>query len=604
MKTIISFIILVSVSCLSWGAKAQGGIANIRQSDGTCINVIAFGDEDFHYATTTDDVVLYHVGTDYFIANISSNGVLSPTSQLAHEKNLRSSEENKLIAEQNISALYSNYSSIALKARMKREPIRMQSTYFPHTGTPTALVILVEFADTVFSLDQPKVVFNKYLNAKFLTSEDGTVSSNYGSVANYFEDMSFGSFRPKFDVYGPVKLKDSLKVYGLPGKSDNVDKLIPDACNAVKDSVDFSKYDEDGDGYVDLVYIIYAGYSESISHNSTECIWPKSGTISLDTSYNGKKICRYGVNNELIGYPGAFSKPPYKRCNGIGLFCHEFSHCLGLPDLYCTWNSPNIPTLEYWDLMDGGEYCKNGYSPCTYSAWEREALGWMKIDSLTSSQTITLKPIEDGGVAYKIMNDKDAKRNEYYIVENRQKKGWNKSNFGHGMLVYHVDYDANAFSLESNSVNNTLNHPRMTLISADGEVLSYYKIKSTNADGIVITDSMYKADMKGDPFPGIKNTRCLTDTSKYASIVYTGNYLSKPILDIQEDTLGTDDYASITFKFYTSNSIITGIQNPIYNIPEENSDNIYTVDGVMVGSDLTKLKKGIYIRNRRKIVIR
>ena len=604
MKKVAAIILSLLITGLAWASKANTMKFLIRQGDNTCVYVTTFGDENFHYATTVDGVILYHSGNNYYVANINDDGILSSTNQLVHEKSQRTETECLLVAQQNKDAFYSHADNTVQNAKAKREAITYNSSLFPHTGTPKAMVILVDFTDTIFSFDNPRLVFDKYLNANTLSSADGSVSSNYGSVAQYFSDMSFGTFVPKFDIYGPVRLQHPLAYYGL---NEDMQSFIPDACDAIKDSVDFSQYDQDGDGNVDLVYVIYAGYSETWSPNSSECLWPKSGVIYPSNTYNNKNIRRYGICNELQAYPGAFSTAPYKRCNGIGLFCHEFSHCLGLPDIYCTLSNSSTTnidiiktnqTLEYWDLMDGGEYCKNGYCPCSYSSWEREALGWMNIDTLKSSKQVTLKPVQDGGTAYRIMNEEDASGHEYYIVENRQKRGWNRYDYGHGMLVYHVDYDETAFS--TNSVNNTFNHPRMTLIAADGQVLNYYTIGDKNSLGITITEDMYLKDMSGDPFPGTSNNRYLTDTSKVASVVYTGGYMNKSIIEINEDTVGTDNFATVTFNFLCNTS---GITSPIIEEENKNSNRIYTIDGLYIGTDVNKLKKGIYIRNRQKIII-
>jgi len=177
-----------------------------------------------------------------------------------------------------------------------RKEVPTGTRLFPHTGTPKALVILVEFQDTLFSVDNPKETFDRYLNAEDLSGYSN-LKKNSGSVAQYFSDMSGGTFRPQFDVVGPVRLSHNLKYYG-EGQNDKISYLLPDACKAVDDSVNFADYDQDGDGYVDLVYIIYAGYAASWTGNSTDCIWPKSGALSAGT-YDGVKIYRYGVGNEV-----------------------------------------------------------------------------------------------------------------------------------------------------------------------------------------------------------------------------------------------------------------------------------------------------------------
>ena len=359
MKKTITIIISLLITCLTWGSKANTMKFLFKQGDGTSVYIRIFGDETFHYATTLDGVILYHSGTNYYVANINDTGDLTPTNQLVHEKSERTEVENVLIAQQNKEAFYSRWDNTTQNSKPKREAVLYDSSLFPHTGKPRAMVILVDFTDTIFSLNNPRQVFDKYLNATTLSSADGSVSSNYGSVAKYFSDMSFGTFVPKFDIYGPVHLQHTLAYYGL---NEDMAHFIPDACNAIKDSVDFSQYDQDGDGYVDLVYIIYAGYSASWGQNSEECLWPKSGTIYPSSTYNGKNIRRYGICNELQAYPGAYATAPYKRCNGIGLFCHEFSHCLGLPDLYCTLESSSTTNINIIKTNQTLEYLgSNGW---------------------------------------------------------------------------------------------------------------------------------------------------------------------------------------------------------------------------------------------------
>ena len=124
--------------------------------------------------------------------------------------------------------------------------------------------------------------------------------------------------------------------------------------------------------------------------------------------------------------------------------------------------------------MDDGEYTANGWCPTAYTAWEREAMGWMEIEELQDAQQVTLKNIDEDGKAYRIYADKEKSTNEYYIIQNIQNKRWNSKLGGHGMMMYHVNYDAQAFSLGGNRVNNIKGKPRMTVIPADGLLFSSY----------------------------------------------------------------------------------------------------------------------------------
>lgn len=581
-------------------AKAHSLPVKVTQSDGTQLTVICHGDEDFNYYTTIDGVILHQTGKDFYIAAINENGERISTGQLAHNKEMRSDVETELAVRQNREMFYKKAEALKKKAKLMRELIQGGTRFFPHTGKPRTLVILAEFSDTPFRINSPKEAFDEYLNAEGELKDYGNYNyKNYGSVRKYFKDMSFGQFEPQFDVYGPVKLDNTLAYYGedTGNRTDRMDRLIPDVCKAADGLVDFSQYDADNDGYVDLVYVIYAGYAQSVSGNSSDCIWPKSGTTSMNETFDNKKIYRYGVSNELSDTPDK----NYTRINGIGLFCHEFSHTMGMPDLYATitaYQDVDNQQLEYWSIMDSGTYTANGRVPTAYTAWEREAFGWLEIGTLENKGSISLPTIDNGGKAYRIMNGNDNTGNEYLIVQNIQQEGWNSQQLGHGMLVFHVDYDANAFNISQNRVNNTLGHPRMTIIPADGRLMTQASALKESTTGVSAA-TLYKSSLAGDPFPGIKGVTSLTDEAPYTPLVYTSQPLNKPLLNIKENT----ETGIVTFDFIEAGDP-TGIEMPAAASPESADKRIFSIDGRFAGTDKGCLKKGIYISNGKKIVVR
>lgn len=569
MRRLALIAVSMFVCIATWGVKVHPGPALITQSDGTEIMVYAYGDCDNHWYTTADGVLLYHEGYNYYVAKVDADGKLMPTKQLAHEMTQRSAAEVKLVKAQNRKLFYDKKKETSARLAPRKEPVENDETLFFHTGSPKALAILAEFTDSVFKDSDPKSVFEQYLNADVIdnTVGNGTVGRNYGSVKKYFSDMSFGTFTPQFDIYGPYQMSQKLKYYG-DGDKDRMDRLIPEVCQLADADIDFSQYDQNNDGKVDLVYIICAGYSASWTQNSSDCIWPKSGSAAnygkTDFGiYDGKGVYRFGVHTELNAYPGAFTQP--YRINGVGLFCHEFSHCIGLPDIYPTDKAAQTalnPAMENWDLMDGGEYVYNGYYPTEYTAWEREAMGWFTIDTLktTHKGSVTVSNINNGGKAYRIVNENSEGGKEYLILQYLENKGWNtrlpgltKNSEGrnvqlqcNGMLVSHVEYDAAAFSLSSgtpsilpNSVNNVIGHSRFTIIPADGEYISSYD--KNNKD-------IYTLSMAGDPFPGTSNT-----TELLSIPWYTGEDVSKPLLNITENTSSTN--SGVTFDYIVPNDV-------------------------------------------------
>ena len=601
MKKKLLFIFSLMLMAVStWAAKAHPEPATITQSDGSKLTVLAYGDEDFHWYTTTDGVLLSHVGYDYFVAAIDEQGDLSPTHQLAHEKAQRSLQETAIIAMQahRLAAFNSRKNEeIQNIAAARKIPVGTPSTpYFPHTGTPKAMVILVQFPDLSFSVSDPMRSFNDYLNGEGSLPDYGLREDrNYGSVAQYFTDMSQGMFTPQFDIFGPVTLQNSWTYYGKNsgGKDMHSDDLVKEACQAIADTVDFSKYDSNGDKRVDLVYIIYAGYAESISGNSSDCIWPKSGTMSGGT-YNGISVSRYGINNELNYGPNhKFKEEPYKRINGIGLFCHEFSHTLGLPDMYPTTASAmavDNQTMEYWDLMDSGEYTDNGYTPTPYTPWEREVMEWTQLEELTDTAQLVIGE----GQFYKISSEDNS---EQVILQNIQNTGWYSKMPDHGLIVYRVDY-TNANGQPRTSVNlgdypnNTAGKPGMTIIPADGLIINYYRIYAKEEDKSDATPYSYQEwqySHMEDLYPGDSNV------SEILQFKLNRSTLEKPLYNITEkDNLITLDYLK--------DFVAAGIDAPVLPSRNDGQDMFFDLSGRKIASQ--SLPKGIYINNGKKFVVK
>ena len=590
----ITFALMGIVS--GFAAKAYSGIVTVTQSDGTELNVRIYGDEHFNWLTTEDGVLLVQEGNNYYIAETTSYGTLKATSYIAHNANKRVPAEIKAIKKQDLS----RFRSYAIK---KASPTKAMGTgnsgvkYFPHSGSPKALVILVEFSDTPFqSGEKAKNVFKHFLKGKtedalpdgyeaYTGSYKNDYLRNKGSVADYFYDMSKGTYTPQFDVVGPYKLNHPSLYYGQ-GDKDNTQALVSDACKAADGDVDFSEYDADGDGMVDLVYIIYAGYPASMSGNPND-IWPKSGTGDFGT-YDGKKVSRFGVHAEL-NFGLELNQKNGFLLSGIGLFCHEFSHTLGLPDLYPTVDASKVDNQnpEMWDLMDGGEYTYNGgYCPTPYSPWEMDVMGWASpVELGDDAKQVKLNSYFTERTAYKINGEND----EYLLIQNIQKGGWWNgiaNVYNRGMLIWRIDYGTKDVNLFDNP-NNTLGKPKVMIVPADGYVISDYN----HGDGKQWTDKQYKESLQADPFPGT------TKRTELLSVELNNSTLKKPFYNIKE----TDD-GVITFDYLKDYA--TGIDQTLADKETEKNQSIFSLDGRYLGNDASKLTKGIYIIGKKKVVIK
>lgn len=606
MKKILLSITFALMGIVSgFAAKAHTALTTITQSDGSQLTIRLHGDEHYSWYSTTDDVLLVQVGKNYYVAQVEEDGTLKATPQLAHNAGERGTVEEQVINNQNKEKFLN---SLNAEPQALAKPFgEVYPAYFPHTGSPKALVILVEFQDVKFKTSNPVATFTHYL--KGAEGEDAPEANkayvkgmvNYGSVSQYFNDMSQGQFKPQFDIVGPVTVSKNSAYYGGNiGKATDVNfaQMIAEACKSVSDKVNFADYDQNNDGYVDLVYVIYAGYSESINGNSSDCLWPKSGTNAFYEpgtnnllKLNGKRICRYGINNELNATPTVEEEKfnGMKLLNGIGLFCHEFSHTMGLPDLYPTVKASRVDNQnpEYWDLMDGGEYTYSGYFPTPYSPWEMDVMGWTApIELGDEAKQVSLNSYASDRTAYKINGEND----EYLLIQNIQTDGWwrgiTKAFNTTGMLVWRIDYPYTTVSLD-NRLNNEIGKPNVMIVPADGYVISDYN----HGDGKRWTDKDYNLSLQADPFPGTKNV------TELLSVELNNSTLKKPFYNIKE----TDD-GVISFDYLKDYA--TGIDQTLADKDTEKNPSIFSLDGRYLGNDASKLTKGIYIIGKKKVVIK
>lgn len=534
MRRYTLLLVMLLVAVVAYAVPAHRMQKKVKQSDGTELTVVLAGDEALHFYTTLDGKPLVkEVNGDYSYAMFSSEGKFVSTQCLAHDKNVRTVVENAFIESIDYEMMNASLSKAvnARSAKFKAAAQKAGSQIVPE-GDVNVAVLLVQFKDTKFTYT--KEDFNNILNTKDYVYEN-PIANSIGSARDYFMAQSDGKFRPNFIVTDIVTLDNDMSYYG--GNDSSGEDKKP--TYAIKEGIkkadaagfDFSKCDNNGDGEVEFVYCIYAGYSENYGADAST-IWPhqwqlsaQSGTITVD----GVKCDTYACSGELI-FNESYESRIGKTLAGIGVMCHEFSHCLGLHDIYDTTYDSGNWGMDYWDLMDQGSYAAEGYVPVGYSAYQRDFCGWRKLVEINSKGSYSMEALTRGGVGYKIVND--ANNNEYYILENRKQEGWDTYLFGSGMLVIHVDYLKSAW--DNNRINVTTNHPRYTLIPADNELLAY----NNNANA-------FTASLKGDVWPGTSGNTELTNTSIPAAKVYTGGFMNKPITDIKYQ----DDIISFDFMY-------------------------------------------------------
>lgn len=331
----------------------------------------------------------------------------------------------------------------------------------------SALIIPAEFKDVKFRLEKPADHFQNMINGDNYAEFGAT-----GSVKRYFEDNLKGRISLSFDVSKVVSLSKNLHYYGENKESRTsgqvtydvrVEEMIREACSLVNKDIDFSKYN--------YVFIYFAGYSEAEGGDPSS-IWP----VSLDLSTNpialdGARITSVGCASELRGVSG-------KEPSGIGAFCHEFGHILGLPDLYDVDYDENGRGKGMWgtlSLMDYGCYNNQGRTPPYFNAIEREILG-VEGERLVVNTLHNLEPIHLNERFYRVNTKNEG---EYFLLEVRQESGWDSFIGGEGLLVYHIDKSSNPAGMiqanvrwENNLINTFSEHECADLVEAELSAVS------------------------------------------------------------------------------------------------------------------------------------
>lgn len=357
---------------------------------------------------------------------------------------------------------------VTAKARVRRAAVnarRVKKREFGHPttilGKKKAIMILVNYADKSFQSSHNNALYQRIANEQGYSEGDFV-----GSMSDYFKTQSRGKFELDFDVVGPVRVSKTASYYGSNDSAGNDvhpgEMVIEAVALAMEQISDWSVYDWDYDGFVDQVYVVYAGKGEA-DGGARNTIWPHAYELTY-AQYDGDGtgpvpvgtdlyVDSYACGPELDGSSGNIA--------GIGTMCHEYSHCLGYPDFYDTDYSGGQGMCD-WDLMDGGSYNGDGYQPAGYTSYERWFAGWETPITLEDEDVTVenMKSLQSGGESYIIYNKKN--RNEYFLLENRQLDGWDESLYASGLLILHVDYDENVW--EANEPNDDPAHQRMTWI--------------------------------------------------------------------------------------------------------------------------------------------
>lgn len=540
MRRFLSTLLILTMTVTAFAVPARRGLwKNITLSDGRQVRACLQGDEMMrYYSTENGDCYMVDAAGFYKKTDIATLKVMTGERRRAFDRFVR--------------AKASNATGVGGTGKV-------------YQGNKKGLIILVQFPDKKFRDDHDIQFYKRLANEPGFSTPDGF----NGSVKDYFKDQSLGMLEVDFDVIGPVTTPNEAAYYGRNvgiGGDAAVGIMVAEACQAIDAEVNFADYDWDGDGEVDQIFVLYAGMGEA-SGGSADTIWPHMWQLS--SSEYGKQLIlddvildTYACSCELtLDNENDFTE----IVDGIGTICHEFSHCLGYPDMYDTsqFGTKNFG-MDVWDLMDYGSYNDGGFTPSGYTAYERWVAGWITPVELTDDTSISdLKPVSEGGDAYIVFNS--ANNDEFFIFENRKRVGWDAKQPASGLMALHVDYDLEKWN--ANSVNNDEKRQRCTILHADG------------------TAGSTEDDLAGDLYPwgGADFINSMSDMKPlWYSLDADGHRsLGKSLTDIV-----LNDDLSVSFNF--SNSSDERNDYLLFETFDDNSSQGGN-DGIWTGSGSSKL---------------
>ena len=516
--------LLLCYAIVAMAVPAKPGWHTLTQSDGTTLTVQAVGNA-FNHALLTRDGLMVALGDDGdYYYNSSLTGL---TAVRAHEANERTASEVAFIEAQrkNLTMPHKEFKPIQGKPAFGVGGSNADADV-PALGTRKVPIILVEFQDKRFKNTREQII------QAMLTGNT--------SVQQYFKDQSNEKYDPDFEVFGIYTLSQNRQNYGGNDSSGNdkgLGTMVTEACQmAAADGVSFNRFDTNSDSYCDVVIVIYAGVGEAqASYSVPSAVWPCNWNLQSAAYYGlgGNGAFRPSGSNVFVNNFAVFNEVHGSNDNGstidgIGTFCHEFGHCLGLPDFYDT-NYGGHYGMGYWDIMDTGCYANDTYTPVGYSAYEKNFMGWIDyvIPNPGNYYTLPIWNQKNEETDKALFIQSDINGNEFFVIENRRQQGWDRYLPGQGLLIHHITYSASRWQ---NNTPNNQNIQLITLMPAD--------------------NSLNSSSESGDTWPRNGKTEFTDNSTPAAKLNMTANgnisgnagYLGKPVTEMVINNDGTASF--------------------------------------------------------------
>lgn len=483
----------------------------VKTETGKSVEIYMRGDEYHKYAITTDGYTLLSDSKGWWYAKAIDDGKIIKS-------------EYKLEAYSYESSELKQFKSVCKKGLIPERSLQSSQNCVSDTrrnsainsvkGERRALVILMQFKDLSFTKKSEEFL------ALFNETDYHDNNAN-GSVRDYYRWASQNQLDYVSDIYGPFTSKYSMRYYGGNEQDDGKDSHAVDLCieavRSLPKDLDYSVYDNDNDGLIDNVHIIFAGYGEE-SGASSDAIWsheyPHRIALKGEIGYS---LAGYSCTPELQSNKGT-------RISNIGVICHELGHALGAMDYYDTnydRGGSYLGTGE-WDIMAHGSWNDNGRTPANFNPYVRSIVfGWNSQIELMSNQLIVMPRMESDNaeetIIYKVKTGND---NDYFLLENRQQYGFDSAIPGSGLMIYHIHPYIDRYN-STNTINAT--HPQGLY-----PVCASYSEPSEKAYGDI--------NSAGCPFPGSNNVVKFSASTFPAAKAWDGSDAKVSISNIKIDS--------------------------------------------------------------------
>ena len=524
MKNVLLLLVMGLMCLNALAVPADPTPATVTQPDGTTLTIVLHGDEFFNYLTTTDGYTVVKNKAGYYTYARLDGDRLVASNTVARDN--RTAADRAYLAGVPKSLKSQAMVEQGKKMLNQRNDLLRSIGHGGHMDYSKfrGLIILINYTDRNFNeyvpsnytpIDFYEAMINSQ-NYQGYTLPYGTKVDAMGSVRDYYYDNSFQQFDPHFDILGPVDVPYAC----TDAHQFKCDSIFFAAIEALDPDVDFSQYDTDEDGTADMVFFMVAGYGSDVTANNRDYLWPHMKNFTDSPVLDGVNFRLYACSTNMTGEENEYYVN-YNNVAGIGTICHEFSHCLGLPDFYDTdglgSGGTNSKHPMTWSVMASGFRSNNGRNPAGYGLFERYALGFAQPVLLDSVGTVTVPALEKSNTGYRLNT---ANEGEFFIIENRQRIKWDKNLAGPGMLIWRVD-STNVDVWENNLVNSDPNH-------------MYYELLRAKFSGL--------SDSYNDPFPGVAKVTSISNITEPNLRTWDGKMSKYAFVNIAEaDSIITFD---------------------------------------------------------------